>query len=127
MGSRISASYRSGPQTNDKTAQVALDPDPDDDSNPLPELDLHGLRPDQALRRLAQELHACRVRGVPTLLVITGRGFGNRLQEPILRTKVERWLDSPEGRNAGAASWQRTSRGGALEVRLARPASPPQG
>ncbi len=101
-----------------------MDPDPDldDDPNPLPELDLHGQKPEQALRSLARELHACRVRRVPVLLVITGRGFGNRLQEPILRTKVERWLDSPEGRNAGAVSWQRTSRGGALEVRLVGPA-----
>jgi len=87
----------------------------------LPQLDLHGHSPDQALRRLASELRTCRVRGDPVLLVITGRGYGNRLQQPILRTKVEAWLEGPDGRALGVRSWTRTSRGGALEVRLARP------
>jgi len=98
--------------------------DPHDEPNPLPELDLHGLAPDRALRRLASELRTCRVRGDRTLVVITGRGFGNRLQQPILRGRVEAWLDGPEGRALGALSWTRTSRGGALEVRLAHPDDP---
>jgi DNA-nicking Smr family endonuclease len=93
----------------------------DDDPNSLPELDLHGMTPERALRRLASELRTCRVRGDRVLLVITGRGYGNRLQQPILRTRVEAWLDSPEGRALGALSWTRTARGGALEVRLAHP------
>ncbi len=46
------------------------DGDPDDDD---PEIDLHGLRPDDALRRVAQELHACRVKHRERLKVITGR------------------------------------------------------
>ena len=35
----------------------------DDEPNLLPELDLHGLPPDRALRRLASELRTCRARG----------------------------------------------------------------
>jgi DNA-nicking Smr family endonuclease len=91
-----------------------------EEPNSLPELDLHGLTPSQALRRLKAELHTCRVRGDSTLTVITGRGFGNRLQQPVLRTQVEAWLDGPDGKGLGVLSWSRTHRGGALEVRLAR-------
>ena len=52
------------------------------------------------------------------LLVITGRGFGNLAQEPILRPLVEAWLRGAEGQRAGVASFRLASRGGALLVRL---------
>ncbi|HED65284.1 MAG TPA: hypothetical protein ENJ09_06995 [Planctomycetes bacterium] len=84
----------------------------------FPAIDLHGLRPDQALRRLAQELHAARVRGARSVLVICGRGWGNLEQRPVLRGKVEAWLLSEEGRRLGAQSFEVTAKGGALEVRL---------
>jgi DNA-nicking Smr family endonuclease len=77
--------------------------------------------PERALRRLASELRTCRVRGDRTLLVITGRGYGNRLQKPILRGRVEAWLEGAEARALGALAWTRTAKGGALEVRLAHP------
>lgn len=95
--------------------------DHDDHRNPLPQLDLHRLTREPALRRLSQELHAARVRGAPALVVITGKGHGNRTQEPILRRIVEDWLDGPSGRAAGVRGWKRVRREGALEVRLARP------
>ena len=85
-----------------------------------PEVDLHGLRPEDALRRLERGLHAARVRGEPTLLVITGAGHGNRLGLPVLRTRVEAWLKTPEAQRRGVRSFRRVSRGGALEVALAR-------
>lgn len=90
----------------------------------IPEIDLHGLRPEDALRRLARELQAARVRGASRLIAITGRGLGNRLQQPILRQKVERWLRGPDGRQAGARGFRVTSRGGALEIEIARPPHP---
>ena len=89
----------------------ARDPD-------LPSVDLHGLYPEQALRRLAQELHAARVAGHRTLLVITGRGWGNLRQEPILRPRVEEWLRGPEGRRLGVCGFRVVAKGGALEVEL---------
>ncbi len=93
-----------------------------DRSSPPPtSVDLHGLRPEQALRRLSQELHAARVRGTSQLLVITGRGWGNLEQKPILRKKVEAWLRGPEGRDFGVADVQVAHKGGALEVRLKPP------
>ena len=85
----------------------------------MAELDLHGNAPDAALRRLQQELHACRVRGLKELRVITGRGWGNQRQEPILRGKVETWLRGPEARALGVQSFRRVAKGGALDVDLA--------
>lgn len=88
-------------------------------SDPSPsEVDLHGLPPERALRRLAQELHATRVRGETRLRVITGRGWGNLEQKPILRKRVESWLRGAEGARFGVSDVQVTSKGGALDVRL---------
>lgn len=85
---------------------------------PPPEIDLHTLAPTAALRRLAQELHACRLRGSGEVLVITGRGWGNREQLPILRGKVETWLRGEPGQRAGVLGFEQRARGGALLVRL---------
>ena len=85
------------------------------------EIDLHGLSRDGALRRLGQELHAARVRGLKEVLVIAGRGWGNAAQEPVLRGHVERWLGGPEGRRLGVRGHDRTHAGGALSVRLSPP------
>ena len=74
---------------------------------------------DPALRRLRQELHAARVRGLERVLVITGRGWGNLEQAPVLRTEVEAWLRGPEARGLGVAGFERTAKGGALLLRLA--------
>jgi len=86
-----------------------------------PRVDLHGLRPDQAVRRVRQELHAARVRGAPALLVITGRGQGNARQEPILRRRIAAWLEGAEASALGVRGYTVTSKGGALEVRLGSP------
>jgi len=88
------------------------------DPQPAAEIDLHGLRVDQALRRLGQELHACRQRREGRLRVITGRGWGNITQTPVLRHSVETWLKGPEGRRHGVSGFEVVSRGGALDVRL---------
>lgn len=82
------------------------------------EIDLHGLPPVQALRRLGQELHSCRQRRVDRVLVITGRGWGNKLQQPVLRPKVEDWLRGADGQRLGVLGFELHSDGGALLVRL---------
>jgi DNA-nicking Smr family endonuclease len=98
----------------------------EDEPNSLLEVDLHRLTRAEAERRLARELHAARVRGVRRLLVITGRGWGNRTQEPVLRDHIEGWLAGPEGARNGVRSVRRVRRDGALEVTLAeRGARPP--
>jgi len=81
-------------------------------------VDLHGLSVERALRRVAQELHAARVRGLSRLLVITGAGWGNADNQPVLRPRLEAWLRGPEGRALGVKDVQRVHKGGALELRL---------
>ena len=90
----------------------------DEEEDPPPSVDLHGFRPDEALRRAAREIHACRVRGIGRLKVITGRGWGNLLQQPVLRPKVEQWLSGPEGRRAGVLGFVVADDGGSLVVEI---------
>jgi DNA-nicking Smr family endonuclease len=90
----------------------------DGDEDPPFEVDLHGLRPDDALRRVEREIHTCRVRRVDRLKIITGRGWGNLKQQPILRPKVERWLAGPEGRRLGVLEFEVADDGGSLVVRI---------
>lgn len=93
-------------------------PEEDTGEADLPEIDLHGMRPEEALRHLGRELHACRMRHEARVVVITGRGWGNPLQQPVLRPRVEEWLAGPEGRKFGVLGFEVTSLGGALLVRL---------
>lgn len=88
-------------------------------SGATPEIDLHGLRPEAAQARLQQGLHGARIAGHGTVRVITGRGWGNREWKPVLRDRVEAWLRSADAKRYGVQSFQRASRGGALDVRLA--------
>jgi DNA-nicking Smr family endonuclease len=90
------------------------------------QVDLHGCSRPEAERLLARELHACRVRGARRLTVITGRGYGNRAQEPVLRDHVEGWLRGPTARGLGVTGFERVHRGGALEVHLTWPGSSSQ-
>ena len=92
---------------------------------PQPSVDLHDLRPDAALRRLAQALHTARLQGATGLLVITGKGLGNRAQKPVLRGQVENWLRGPEGKALGVRGLDRARSGGALEVHLRLPGARP--
>lgn len=75
---------------------------------------------EQARRRLASELHAARVRGLDRLRAITGRGLGNRAQEPVLRTAIEAWLAGPDAARLGVAGFTRAAKGGALDIRIRR-------
>jgi DNA-nicking Smr family endonuclease len=81
-------------------------------------IDLHGRRPEDALRYLGQELHAARVRGAREVLVITGRGIGGRSGAPLLRGHVERWLAGPDAARLGVRGCERDAHGGALVVHL---------
>lgn len=78
------------------------------------EIDMHGLRPEAALKRLEQALHTARASGVTQVLAICGRGIGNRTGQPVLRNMIEKWARGPMGARSGVTSTQRTSKGGAL-------------
>lgn len=85
------------------------------DSEPV---DLHGLTVEQGLRRVAQELHAARVRRMARLVIVTGVGWGSPDGKARLRDAVEAWLRGPQGRELGVKDVRRVHRGGALELRL---------
>lgn len=87
-------------------------------SDDVETVDLHGMTVEQALRRVAQALHTARVRRWTRLLVVTGAGWGNPDQKPILRPRVEAWLRGPEGRALGVKDVRRVHRDGALDVLL---------
>jgi len=93
-------------------------PRPEDPFDDPETVDLHGLTVEQALRRVAQELHAARVRRLRRLVIITGAGWGNRDGKPVLRPRIEAWLRGPEGRAAGVRDVRRVHRDGALAVDL---------
>lgn len=82
-------------------------------------IDLHGLRSDEALHRVELAVHRARVRGATALHVITGRGWGNREQEPVLRTRIEEWTRGRDARARGVRGFVRTDRDGALVLELA--------
>lgn len=86
-------------------------------------LDLHGFTVPRALARLAQELHACRFRGIERLLVITGRGWGTREGSSTLTPAVRTWLEGADAERQGVRHVRATAKGGALLVDL----EPPRG
>ena len=60
------------------------------------ELDLHGLRRDEARDTLGAFLNRAALRNYRCVRVIHGRGFGSRGQEPVLKSMVHSWLVQKE-------------------------------
>ena len=56
------------------------------------ELDLHGMRRDEARDQLAEFLREAARRGWRCLRVVHGKGHGSPGREPVLKAKVHRWL-----------------------------------
>jgi DNA-nicking Smr family endonuclease len=56
------------------------------------ELDLHGLRRDEARDALAQFLRESRQRGWRCLRIVHGKGHGSPGRQPVLKAKAQRWL-----------------------------------
>jgi len=56
------------------------------------ELDLHGLRRDEARNALAAFVRSAAQRGHRCLRVVHGKGHGSPGREPVLKAKVQRWL-----------------------------------
>jgi len=61
------------------------------------ELDLHGLRRDDARNAIAQFLQKAAQRNYRCVCVIHGRGFGSRGGEPVLKSMVHSWLVQTDG------------------------------
>ena len=60
------------------------------------QLDLHGLRRDQARDMLAEFLRQACKRGLRCVRVIHGKGLGSVNREPVLKNKVRNWLVQKE-------------------------------
>lgn len=56
------------------------------------ELDLHGLRSDQARERLAGFLRESARTGARCVRIVHGKGHGSPGREPVLKAKVKSWL-----------------------------------
>lgn len=61
------------------------------------ELDLHGMRRDDARNALDAFLRRANQRGQRCVVVIHGRGFGSKGQEPVLKSMVHSWLVQTDG------------------------------
>jgi DNA-nicking Smr family endonuclease len=88
------------------------------------QLDLHGLRRDEARERLSAFLHDARRDGLRCLRVIHGKGNGSPGREPVLKAKVRSWLVQRDAVIAFAQARAAEGGAGALIVLLAsaRPA-----
>ena len=56
------------------------------------EIDLHGLRRDEAREQLAAFMREAVRRGWRCLRVVHGKGLGSPGREPVLKVRVQRWL-----------------------------------
>lgn len=56
------------------------------------ELDLHGLRREEAREALQAFLRQARAQGLRCVRVVHGKGHGSPGREPILKVRVQRWL-----------------------------------
>jgi DNA-nicking Smr family endonuclease len=56
------------------------------------QLDLHGLRSNEAREALAEFLHSVTRRGLRCVRIIHGKGLGSINKEPVLKGKVRNWL-----------------------------------
>ncbi len=60
------------------------------------QLDLHGLRRDEAREAVLKFLHHATQQGWRCLRVVHGKGLGSPGREPVLKAKVQRWLAQSE-------------------------------
>jgi DNA-nicking Smr family endonuclease len=60
------------------------------------QLDLHGMRRDEAREALAEFLRNATKRGVRCVRIIHGKGLGSVNKEPVLKNKVRNWLVQKE-------------------------------
>lgn len=85
------------------------------------QLDLHGLRRDEARAQLQAFVRAALRHGQRCVRVIHGKGHGSPGREPVLKAKVQRWLAQRPEVLAFAQATAAQGGAGALLVLLQRP------
>jgi len=83
------------------------------------QIDLHGLRRDEARDALSAFLRQTRQQGLRCLRVVHGKGLGSPGREPVLKGKVQRWLAQCDDVIAFAQAAAPQGGAGALIVLLA--------
>jgi DNA-nicking Smr family endonuclease len=56
------------------------------------DLDLHGMNRIEAANSVAAFLRRCRLRRLRCVRIVHGKGLGSRNREPVLKTKLKKWL-----------------------------------
>ncbi|MFC0397940.1 Smr/MutS family protein [Paraburkholderia rhizosphaerae] len=90
------------------------------------QLDLHGMRRDEARDALAEFIRDSSKRGLRCLRVIHGKGLGSIGKEPVLKGKVRAWLVQKEEVIAFCQARPHDGGAGAVLVLLQPGATPPQ-
>lgn len=85
------------------------------------EVDLHGLNVAYAHQILREFLVECRARRVRCARIIHGKGYGSSSRQPVLKQKVNYWLQQREDVLAFCSSTRRDGGTGAVYVLLRNP------
>ncbi|CAB3819575.1 Smr/MutS family protein [Achromobacter anxifer] len=82
------------------------------------ELDLHGLRVEQARHALLSFLDECQEHGIRCVRIVHGKGYGSQGLEPVLKDKARTWLVQKSEVLAFSEAPEREGGAGALLVLL---------
>lgn len=88
------------------------------------QLDLHGLRRDDARASLSAFIRDCRRRGLRCVRIVTGKGLGSPGRVPVLKHKVYGWLMQKQDVLAFVQARPEEGGAGALIVLLAGGSTP---
>lgn len=88
------------------------------------ELDLHGLRVEQARHALLSFLDECQEHGIRCVRVVHGKGYGSEGLEPVLKDKARTWLVQKNEVLAFSEAPEREGGAGALLVLLRQSEGP---
>jgi len=84
------------------------------------ELDLHGMTIPIAHQQLAEFIHQCRLERIRCIRIIHGKGWGSKDNQPVLKTKLNAWLQQEENVLAFCSTPIEAGGAGAVFVLLRR-------
>ena len=84
------------------------------------ELDLHGMTIPVAHQELAEFIHQCRVERIRCIRIIHGKGWGSKGNQPVLKTKLNAWLQQEDNVLAFCSTPIEAGGAGAVFVLLRR-------
>ncbi len=85
------------------------------------ELDLHGLRVEEARSALASFLKQCHIRSRRCVRIIHGKGLGSKNKKPVIKNKLHNWLQQRNEVLAYCSARQIDGGTGAIYLLLKKP------